>query len=383
MAAKRKDNKGRVLHQGESQRKDGTYMYRYTNIFKKRITVYATTLQELREKEKEVLTSDPHMQSKESNITVIQLAERYCALKTGLKKSTKGHYNCLLSLIRRYPIANMQAKKVSVSTAKLWLIELRNEGRAVSSIYTLGRFLNSVYKMGIEGDLFIKNPFSFRMDLFSEGRNKRDALTPQEQDAFLNFLKSTPSYSIYYDYTVILLNTGMRAGEFIGLTLDDVNLEEGYVSVNKQLRKWSNGAPYVDTPKSKAGVRKIPLTREAHKAFERVLERWKDHKDIPIIDGVSNFIIIGKYGDLYGATSLAATYARLNKNFNESHEKQVHITPHILRHTFCTNMARAGVSSHYLQYVMGHSSAAITAEVYTHRTYEDARLDMSKVLELA
>ena len=71
------------------------------------------------------------------------------------------------------------------------------------------------------------------------------------------------------------------------------------------------------------------------------------------------------------------------KKYSEVHPEEPlpHITPHVFRHTFCTNMANAGMDIKSLQYVMGHSDAGITLNVYTHASYDRAAEQMSKLID--
>ena len=101
MSEKRKDNKGRILRTGESQRKDLIYQYRYTDIRGKRQTVYSSDLKELREKEKEIQKQlDEGIDYAAGKATVIALVERYISLKQGVRYNTKVGYNFVLNLIK-------------------------------------------------------------------------------------------------------------------------------------------------------------------------------------------------------------------------------------------------------------------------------------------
>lgn len=91
---RRKDSKGRVLKKGESERKDGRYQYRYIDAWKKRQTIYAFDLKELREKEKRIQKDiDDGINYAEGNITVAELVERYLALKQGVRYATRVTYD--------------------------------------------------------------------------------------------------------------------------------------------------------------------------------------------------------------------------------------------------------------------------------------------------
>ena len=102
MSEKRKDNKGRILRTGESQRKDLTYQFRYTDVTGKRRTVYANDLQELRKKEKAIQKDvDDGIKYCEGNVTVIDLLERYIALKQGVRHATKVGCNFVLNIAKK------------------------------------------------------------------------------------------------------------------------------------------------------------------------------------------------------------------------------------------------------------------------------------------
>lgn len=102
MSKKRKDNKGRLLKTGESQRKDLIYQYRYTDFRGKRQTIYASDLQELRKKEKEIQKQvDDGLDYEAGQITVVELLEKYINLKQGVRYNTKVGYEFVLGLIKK------------------------------------------------------------------------------------------------------------------------------------------------------------------------------------------------------------------------------------------------------------------------------------------
>ena len=102
MSEKRKDYKGRILKTGESQRKDGIYQYRYTDCRGKRQCVYAPTLQELRQKEKDIQKQiDDGIDYEAGQITVIELLEKYISLKKGVRYNTQVGYNFVLNLVKK------------------------------------------------------------------------------------------------------------------------------------------------------------------------------------------------------------------------------------------------------------------------------------------
>lgn len=125
MSEKRKDSKGRILKDGESQRKNGSYMYRYTDIHKKRQYVYAKTLTELR-KQEEIIKWDlaDGIDYSAGEISVIELVDRYINLKRDLKENSKRAYGTAINRIRTSDFGQRRVKDIKPSDAKGWYVEL-------------------------------------------------------------------------------------------------------------------------------------------------------------------------------------------------------------------------------------------------------------------
>ena len=133
--ANRKDSKGRVLKTGESQRKDGTYMYRYTDIRGNRKRVYANNLKELREKEREVIELlNDGVDNAKGDITVTNLLSRYFSVKIGIKSQTKKNYNYKFNIISASDFGSRKICTIKKSDAISWVISMRDSGRKDSTI---------------------------------------------------------------------------------------------------------------------------------------------------------------------------------------------------------------------------------------------------------
>ena len=176
MAERRKDNKGRVLKAGESQSKDSTYMYRYTDRFKQRQTVYAPTLAELREKEEEIAKAFALGVNPLKKATVRNMVERYEAMQVNLRPHTAKSYKNFGKIILKSEIADMKITSLTTSSIKLWLIELYNEGYATGTVYQVCGYLKRALNLAVEDNLLLKNPISFRRDFLQKGK-KKEALT--------------------------------------------------------------------------------------------------------------------------------------------------------------------------------------------------------------
>ena len=129
MPEKRKDNKGRILKDGESQRKNGSYDFRYTDIHGKRRSVYARTLEELREKEREVQRDmDDGIDYAAGEITVIELTERYIDQRKGVRYNTKVGYTFVVNLMKKEDFGFRQVRSIKPPDGKAFFIKLHDDG---------------------------------------------------------------------------------------------------------------------------------------------------------------------------------------------------------------------------------------------------------------
>lgn len=381
--ATRKDSKGRVLQKGESQRADGTYMYRYTDHFKQRRTIYAKTLPELRTKVKEIAAREVMgYYTDSSNITLSELMQHHNNAKAERRLSTKRSYENRKKTIERFPIATVKASRIKTSQAKEWLVKLRKEeGFSVRSVYTIARYLKEAYKIAIEDEILLKNPFDFKLDLFSEELPSRKAITAEELASFLKFIKSHERYLTFYHYVVILSETGLRLGEFLGLTENDVDFEKKTLSVDHQLRINKNSTDfYIERPKTERGKRVLPLTSNALESIRYICSRARSQNLRPMVDGVTGFLVVREGGLLYSDCAFDKYLSVILKKYKEETHCNIKISPHVLRHTFCTTLIQNGVPLPTVQYLMGHSRSATTIDVYTHITAESASINAQYAL---
>ena len=129
MPEKRKDSKGRVLKDGENQRANGTYDYRYTDIHKNRRCIYAKSLTELRKKEEELWRDlADGIDYAAGEMTVADLVDRYMNLKRGLKPNSLRSYNTAVKRIHADPFGQKTIKTVKLSDAKGWFVFLHDSG---------------------------------------------------------------------------------------------------------------------------------------------------------------------------------------------------------------------------------------------------------------
>ncbi len=384
MSAKRKDAKGRVLRTGESQRNDLLYQYRYTDVAGKRRTIYASDLRELREKEKKIQKDlDDGIAYNEGTTTVIELLERYIALKQGVRHNTKVNYNFVLNLIRKEDFGHRKINTIKASDAKLWFLKLQSDGKGYSTITSIRGVVRPAFQMACDEDIIRKNPFAFSLaGVVVNNTKARMALTPEQQEIFMSFIKNDPHYCRYYDEFNVLLETGMRVSEFCGLTVADLDFQNRRIRVEKQLSKEKGGIYHVEKTKTESGTRFIPMSDSASESFRSILKNRQSPPKEMIVDSYTGFLLLDKNCKPKVAMHLEHHMQWAMKKYRRTKSVPLPpVTPHVLRHTFCTNMANAGMNIKDLQYIMGHSDASITMNVYTHASYDHAEASMHKILK--
>ena len=285
---KRKDNKGRVLKTGESQRKALIYQYRYTDCRGKRQTVYAATLQELRQKEKEIQKQvDDGIDYEAGQITVIELLEKYISLKKGVRYNTQVGYNFVLNLVKKEDFGYRKISTIKVSDAKQWFAKLQKDGRGYSTITSGRGVVKPAFQMAYDEDAVRKNPFVFKLtDAVVNDSVSRVALTEEQLAVWMDFIKNDSTYSKYYDEFVVLLETGMRVSEFCGLTRRDLDFKNRRIRVDHQLVRERGGTYYVEDTKTACGCRFLPMTEEVYQSLKKMRECRPKVKNEPMVDDV-------------------------------------------------------------------------------------------------
>lgn len=396
MSEIRKDSKGRRLATGESQDKDGRYRYKYNDAFGKRKSVYSWRLTEsdpypkgkrkdisLREKEKEVEKALRNaVATSGGNMTVLELVQKYISQKRGVKHNTQANYNFVINVIKKEDFGAKRIDKIKLSYAKTWLIKLQDDGRGYSSIHSIRGVVRPAFQMAVDDDLINKNPFEFQLaTVVVNDSVTREAITRKQQREFLRFIKEDKHFCKYYDGIYILFHTGLRVSEFVGLTINDIEFDKERIKVDHQLQRTRNMKYEILTPKTEKGERYVPMQKDVADCFRRIIQNRKHPKIEPMIDGYSGFLFLDKNDMPMVALHWEKYFQHIREKYNSIYKVQMPcITPYVCRHTFCSNMAKSGMNPKTLQYIMGHSDIGVTLNTYTHLQFEDALVEMKKVV---
>lgn len=384
MSEKRKDKKGRIFRSGEGQRPNKTYFYRYhRNGDKKWCYVYAPTLKELRQKE-EVIQRDllDGIDYAGGEITVAELVDRYINLRRGLKENSMRAYGSAINRIHTDPFGSRMIRSVRLSDGKGWFVSLHDKGLKQNTIGILQSVLRPAFEMAVDDDMIRKNPFKFKLsDVIPNDAYVRSALTKAQQERYLQFIRDHGKDN-YYDDIVILLGTGLRVSELYGLTKADIDFDRRCIHINKQLCRTADKPYFIAPLKTSSGNRSIPMTDTDYMAFRRVLENRGHPKVEVMVDEYSGFLFLDKDGKPKVAMHLENYMRGMQRKYIKKHGNTLpSVTPHVLRHTFCTNAQQAMLDVKSLQYLMGHSTASVTLDVYTHSDFESAERAFRQIAE--
>ena len=396
MSGKRRDSKNRVLRNGESQRRDGRYAFKYIDTTGKPQFVYSWKLEKtdktpqgkrddlsLREKEKQIMKAiDDEIVPRGGEMTVLELVKKYLLQKTGVRHNTEANYNFVLNIIKKEDFGKKRIDKVKLSDAKCWLIKLQQDGRGYSSIHSIRGVVRPAFQMAVDDDLIRKNPFEFQLaTVVVNDSVTREAITRKQERAFLEFVVNDKHFCRYYEGIFILFKTGLRISEFVGLTLSDLDMQNRKISVNHQLQRKRNMEYVIEDTKTSCGTREIPMTDEVYKCFQRIISSRKKPRVEPIVGGKCGFLYLDKNDMPMVALHWEKYFQHICEKYNSIYRVQMpKVTPHVCRHTFCSNMAKSGMNPKTLQYLMGHSDISVTLNTYTHIGYDDAKEELKRVV---
>ena len=306
-----------------------------------------------------------------TKLTLLEVVDRYLNSLYNRKKlthNTKVGYNVTVNTLKQYKLGYMEIGKIRPEHCEEWLADMKKKYRG-SSIQTQISLIKRTFEYALDYDYVAKNPFR-RITTDKSDSKKMEALSVEDMNRFLDFcLKDTHS-SHCYDMLYILFWSGLRASELCGLTLDNIDMDNRMITVNKQLQ-CINHTHVVLPTKTTNGVRTIPMTDGVYESFQRIIENRYLKGDIEPV-------CYDEQGNVYEGFVFLATRSRRTitrshveeylqnciKRFNNANPENPirKFEPHICRHTFATNMQYLPPKT--LQYILGHGNISTTMDNY-------------------
>lgn len=402
MADKRKDHRGRPLKVGESQRKDLSYQYRYTDLLGKRHSIYSWRLlasdktpagkkedKSLREKECEIqLMLSQGMTGLGTEITLNEMFEFYLSNKKhkgrNLTENTVCNYRSMYNKnVRDSVLGNMKISDIKKINITSFYEELQMKGMSYGTISFFQKLLSSVFNMALDNELIKSNPTKRALDVASGMHKRKEALTQSQQQDFLSYLYKQDRDM--YRKVAFLIGTMCRISEFAGLTWDDIDMKNRVITIDHQLqyKKFDDEkSQYHINPTKNTHTRKIPMTDEVYNILCELRKYYFILRKEYCVDGKKDFIFFSKSGGLINSAVFNYELKKAVEMYNKEAEYKIPpISAHILRHTGCTREAEDGMDIKVLQYIMGHSNTQITNNVYNHVNDERAAREIMNMAE--
>jgi len=350
--------------------------------------LYSKDLLKLREKEAEL----EHDKNDRLGCYAIAKADinyafdRYMAMKTDLRSSTRTNYIFTYNRYVRKGFGKKRLSEVRYSEVLAYYKGLIERGLGVCTVDNIHTLLHPTFQMAVRDDVIRNNPSDGALSEVKKQQNKnkkkRSALTIEQQRAFLDYVDK-PEYARWKPLFVVMFGTGVRVGEVIGLRWSDLDFKGGFVDINHSITYYPRGddgyrSSYeVSLPKTKAGIRKIPMLDEVRAALDLEKQNQKQYgyHSVASIDGMSGFIFCNRFGNLLNQETINSKIKDIVSDYNAREEvnaKREHRDPlliprfscHVTRHTFCTRLCENETNIKVIQTTMGHKDIKTTLDIY-------------------
>ena len=407
MAQARKDLRGRALRKGEVQRaSDKRYMYTYTDPLGRRKFIYANDLATLREKEKQLMKDqldglDLYVAGK---ATINDVFDRYMSTKYDLRETTRSNYLYIWEHFVKDTFGKKRIADIKFSDLlQYYLYLLNDEEIALGTLDSVHCLIHPTFQLAVRDEIIRHNPSDGVMKEVSKragkSRGVRHALTLEQQRAFMDYIANHPVYYHWWPLFTVLLGTGCRIGEGLGLRWQDLDFEKRTISINHSLVYYPEGSSRrsvlkVSKPKTEAGIRIIPMLDIVYDAFQMELEEQEETGYNQIeIDGMTGFIFTNRNGSAPNPQTVNRTIKRIISSYNadevvraKRQRREPVILPdfscHHLRHTFCTRLCENETNLKVIQAIMGHRNIETTMDIYAEATEQKKQESIERLSSL-
>ena len=413
MSTKRKDTKGRILRDGEIQKADGRYEFRYYDAKSERRSIYSwrlTTTDQipegkreclsLREMERDILRDVQDGLLTQQKVALNARWDDYIANKPELKQSTRTNYRYMYDKYVREEIGHLEVTTINYSTMKKFFNHLLHDcGFKPNSVEIVHTILHPVFTIAMRDGLIRMNPTDGIMADLKRSNDwekpKRHALTEEQQRAFMAYVETSDKYRHWNPLFACLLGTGCRIGEMLGLRWEDVLWKENIISINHNLiyRLQDNGKVefHITTPKTRKGIRVIPMFQNVRRELQNeYLRQQEDGFCQDVVDGYCGFIWQNRFGNVLSPHCVNRAIARIVDDYNQCERRIAlvenrdavilpHFSVHQLRHTFCTRLCERERDLKLIQEIMGHADISTTMDVYNESNTDRKKASFARL----
>lgn len=379
-----KDLKGKELGVGIIQRKDGLYQARYSDRWGKRKAIYGKNLRELRKELAEAIAGNENFTSIKDEITLDRWFDRWMEIykEKSIRPNTKREYTHIYQKNISPYLGGRFINSLVKSDIQQLIDRASDDNYAYERQSKIKVILRDMLQRAVEDNLVINNPVS-GIKLRADKEIKAKALTLNEQNVFFDYCRNT-----FYDNLFnVAVNTGLRPGELFALQLSDIDLDAGFIDVNKTLvyQKYltdSGKTFHVEPPKTKQSYRKVPVNSICRTYLEEQL-KLKEVISQKRPKQKNNYLFVTKFNTPLNSQIYSDAIKSVIKQINltRSLDEQFELfSGHTFRHTFATRCFENGVDAKVVQSYLGHASLKMTTDLYTHVTDDKSTMDIEKIV---
>lgn len=379
-----KDLKGKELGVGISQRKDNIYQARYTDRWGKRKTIYNKNLRELRKQLAEAVSNNENFLSIKKEITLDEWFTRWMEVykEKSIRPNTKREYTHIYNKNISPYIGGRRINSFVKSDIQMLVDRASDDNYTYERQNKIKVILRDMLQRAMEDNLIVNNPVS-GIKLRADKEIKAKSLTMEEQKVFFEYCQNT----FYENLFNVAVNTGLRPGELFALQISDIDLENGFIDVNKTLvyqKYLTDGKKefHVESPKTKQSYRKVPVNSVCRIYLEKQIllktivsqKRPKQQNEYLFVTKFNTPLNSVIYSD---AIKAIIRQINLTRPFDNQFEI---FSGHTFRHTFATRCFENGVDAKVVQSYLGHASLKMTMDLYTHVTEAKSAMDIEKIV---
>lgn len=290
--------------------------------------------------------------------------------KNRVKAGTYYNYLKYFDSMIKCQLGNRKIADIRGEHIQKFYNDLEKKGYALSSIKIVSAILNGCMQQAMRNGLIERNPVRLAELPRQKEKATKQAMTKDQQALFMEYAKDSYLYNLF----AVMLRTGMRNGEIRGLKPSDVDKKKYVIHVQRTLKYLEGRGYFEDTPKTRTSKRDIPLTAD----LEALLDAQRNYWGFKV-ERLDRYLFCNEKGEPLSRDRLQAEINRIVKRIQTDGHDFPRITPHIFRHTFATRAIEAGMPPQVLKTILGHSSLAMTMDLYSHVLPDTKAAEMEKI----
>ena len=287
-----------------------------------------------------------------------------------IKPTTFEKYECVYRLyVKDSDIYSIKIVELKALQIQRYYNKLSEKGKSKNQVENLNKLLKQFLNYAVDEGYLAKNPCIGKKIVIPGEKNSKEEVQHFTDDE-LKILISNLEGNVYNELILIALGTGLRRGELLALTWNDVDLKTCNIKVNKSLSKVyliaADGSKerkqIIQIPKTKGSIREVSFPDNLVSTFNNLKLKQKRYRlKCGASYEESNYVFTTSSGSLIDVTNLSHAWERILKKAKLPHKKF-----HALRHTFATILFENEVPLKTVSKLLGHSSIDITGNTYTH-----------------